>query len=429
MTLNSPTEEMRDWVEGLIGSPIAGTTREFAGGSRPLWYLQIGDESYVLRLDTGGGALAGSIYDVKREIDVYRALAGSVVPVPNVLGTRQFTEGLVMLMSRAPGDSRLPRDTDGALVLIDDLVKAIADLHSLDAAHLDLGWGQPPSIHDSIRHELAVWNELASAHPRSECSYALGWLGTHLGSLEVSSAPAVLVQGDTGPGNAVFDGKQLSAIVDWELSHFGDPMEDLAWIDQRCQQWDLIAGARARRLRAYGLTVNEQRIAYHAVFVRLRCAVITARTIKSGGGALGLAVYEPAQNRFNREIVRTICEASGITTPDPDRITSEIAREIGFDPVALRAQVESIMSNRPVDKAQRLTHRENAIRELHQWMESNHGVAMREHDAADAMKTLGAPPDPALLRAAGASTDEGVLAYLARSSIRTAMMWPEPTLG
>ena len=45
------------------------------------------------------------------------------------------------------------------------------------------------------------------------------------------------------------------------------------------------------------------------------------------------------------------------------------------------------------------------------------------------MKTLGAPPDPALLLAAGASTDEGVLAYLARSSIRTAMMWPEPTLG
>ena len=420
---------MRDWVEGLIGSPIAGITREFAGGSRPLWYLQIGDGSYVLRLDTGGGALAGSVYDVKREIDVYRALAGSVVPVPRVLGTRQFTEGLVMLMSRAPGDSRLPRDTDGALGLIDDLLKAIGDLHTLDSAHLDLGWGQPPSIQDSIRHELAVWNELASEHPRSECSYALGWLSAHLDSLEVSNAPAVLVQGDTGPGNAVFDGDKLSAIVDWELSHFGDPMEDLAWIDQRCQQWDLIAGARARRLRAYGLTVTEQRIAYHAVFVRLRCAVITARTIKSGGGALGLAVYEPAQNRFNREIVRTICEASGITTPDPDRITSEIAKEIGFDPIALRAQVESIMSNRPVDKAQRLTHRENAILALHEWMESNHGAAMREHDAADAMKTLGAPPDPALLRAAGASTDEGVLAYLARSSIRTAMMWPEPTLG
>ena len=202
---------MRDWVEGLIGSPIAGATREFAGGSRPLWYLQIGDESYVLRLDTGGGALAGSVYDVKREIDVYRALTGSVVPVPRVLGTRQFTEGLVMLMSRAPGDSRLPRDTDGALVLIDDLVQAIADLHSLDSAHLDLGWGQPPSIHDSIRHELAVWNELASDHPRSECSYALGWLGAHLDALEVSNAPSVLFQtcdsrwGDqTAPLRAVF---------------------------------------------------------------------------------------------------------------------------------------------------------------------------------------------------------------------------------
>jgi len=105
--------------------------------------------------------------------------------------------------------------------------------------------------------------------------------------------------------------------------------------------------------------------------------VITARTIKSGGGALGLAVYEPAQNRFNREIVRTIAEASGIKALDPNRITSQIAKEIGPDPAALRAQVESIMSNRPVDKAQRLTHRENAILQLHEWMESNHGADAR----------------------------------------------------
>ena len=35
------------------------------------------------------------------------------------------------------------------------------------------------------------------------------------------------VQGDTGPGNFVFDGDDVQ-LVDLEIAHFGDPMEDLA---------------------------------------------------------------------------------------------------------------------------------------------------------------------------------------------------------
>ena len=45
-----------------------------------------------------------------------------------------------------------------------------------------------------------------------------------------------LVQGDTGPGNFLHDGSKLTAIVDFELAHIGDPMEDLAWIGTRNAQ-------------------------------------------------------------------------------------------------------------------------------------------------------------------------------------------------
>ena len=38
------------------------------------------------------------------------------------------------------------------------------------------------------------------------------------------------LQGDTGPGNFMFEGDRVTHLVDWEIAHFGDPMEELAAI-------------------------------------------------------------------------------------------------------------------------------------------------------------------------------------------------------
>ncbi|MEP7023317.1 MAG: phosphotransferase, partial [Actinomycetota bacterium] len=44
---------------------------------------------------------------------------------------------------------------------------------------------------------------------------------------------AVLVHGDYGPNNVLLDpvAEQVTAIVDWEWVHAGDPVEDLAWCE------------------------------------------------------------------------------------------------------------------------------------------------------------------------------------------------------
>ena len=36
------------------------------------------------------------------------------------------------------------------------------------------------------------------------------------------------VQGDTGPGQFMYADGQVTALIDWELAHIGDPMLDLA---------------------------------------------------------------------------------------------------------------------------------------------------------------------------------------------------------
>ncbi len=49
----------------------------------------------------------------------------------------------------------------------------------------------------------------------------------------------MLVQGDTGPGNFVFEHGNVTGIVDWEFAHIRIPMDDWAWLDMRMPGEDL----------------------------------------------------------------------------------------------------------------------------------------------------------------------------------------------
>jgi hypothetical protein len=78
----------------------------------------------------------------------------------------------------------------------------------------------------------------------------------------------VLVQGDTGPGNFLYQQGRVTAVVDWELCHFGDPMDDIAWLSLRAVQ-DTFTHL-PDRLREYetlsGHGVDQNRVDYYRLF-------------------------------------------------------------------------------------------------------------------------------------------------------------------
>jgi aminoglycoside phosphotransferase (APT) family kinase protein len=57
--------------------------------------------------------------------------------------------------------------------------------------------------------------------------FALRWLGR---TVPADPPAPCLVHGDFRNGNLVLDGGGLAAVLDWELAHLGDPMEDLGWL-------------------------------------------------------------------------------------------------------------------------------------------------------------------------------------------------------
>ena len=333
---DAPPPELIEWAESAVGSKVIGVDREFAGGSRPLWYLGFeSGEQCVLRLDDGSGALSESPYSIQREVDVYRGLIGSAVPVPTVHAARGFDDGFVILMNRVLGDSRFPRnDPDSVTKMVESLIGAVATLHSLDVSDLKLPWPDVGSIRDGVEQEIQTWRELSEACPDPVCDYAFEWLTSHLTALTgIDSAPS-LVQGDTGPGNAVFHEGALTALVDWELAHIGDPMQDIAWIITRCRQYggDVADSSfvRASYDRVAKQVSDSQRIAFQFVFVNLKCAVITARTIAEGGGALGLNPYQLARHRFRRELLDSIAFAEVREVESVSALAERIASQVGL---------------------------------------------------------------------------------------------------
>src|SRR6185437_7181009 len=101
--------------------------------------------------------------------------------------------------------------------------------------------------------------------------------------------PTLLVQGDTGPGNFMYENGKVTAVVDWELAHYGDPMDDIAWLSLRTVQ-DTFTHF-PDRLREYeelsGNAVDAQRVWYYRLFAETRLTSNSA-----GAGAMGSAPRE-----------------------------------------------------------------------------------------------------------------------------------------
>jgi aminoglycoside phosphotransferase (APT) family kinase protein len=198
---------------------------------------------FVLKREPLAGLLEP--YDLEPEFRVLHALSSDPLPSPptpwlerdpHVLG-RSF-----YVMERLPGDVPLPAPgPDGAgpfddaerAALAPEVVASLARLHTIDwrAAGLDF-LGDPGRGRASAARELERWEARIAASgmpvdpPLAE---ALAWLRSHVPSTDAIT----LVHGDYRLGNFLVTRRpgeaRLTGVLDWEMVHLGDPLEDVAW--------------------------------------------------------------------------------------------------------------------------------------------------------------------------------------------------------
>ena len=155
------------------------------------------------------------------------AAAEAGLAVPAVLlvddGRRLGTAGMVM--ARVDGETLAPRilrdpSLAGArAVLTRQLAAFLAGLHGLKPGAVP-GLAEPDPF--GFLDELLA--DVDDHSPTFEL--ARRWLERH----RPASGERAVVHGDLRLGNVIVGEDGLRAVLDWELVHIGDPLEDLAWL-------------------------------------------------------------------------------------------------------------------------------------------------------------------------------------------------------
>jgi aminoglycoside phosphotransferase (APT) family kinase protein len=302
-------ERLTRHLAASTGTPvtIAALRRLPGGASRETWAFEatFGDDPtprrLVLRRDPGPTSVES---DRAHEFQVLRAAHASGVPVPAVHwlgGDREALGAPFFIMDYVAGETlarRLLRDPEYAharAVMTSQLGAILARIHGIDVAAHGLGFlaaparGRSPAASELARYEQLYRGLAPEPHPVIEL--ALRWLGARV----PPARRETLVHGDYRIGNVLFDRDGVRAILDWELAHRGDPMEDLGWMCVKAWRFGSLlpvggVGERGTLFAAYegagGGPVDPEAVHFWEVFGNMKWAVICiaqARTFLDGG--------------------------------------------------------------------------------------------------------------------------------------------------
>ncbi|MFZ2173746.1 MAG: phosphotransferase family protein [Rhodococcus sp. (in: high G+C Gram-positive bacteria)] len=298
--------EVGERIEALLRASIAGARevrvegveRVFGGNARRAWAAtatwteQSGanrSESVIMLSRTDGSQVDA---DPEWEFGVLSALGHTATRAPHALaldadGSIIGTPSIVL--ERLPGRADplgylRSEDREGGRKLTLDLARAAAELHSADWEGLGLREILTSGPTDrSPLEQIETWEAQFLAgrlEPHPALRYAFAWLRDNL----PQPARLSVVHGDFRPGNFLYQDNTVIALLDWEMAHLGDPVEDLAWAYRALWSPEGFVGLE-EFVRSYeefgGPKVTEHALRFYRVFSEVKFATISLRASRS----------------------------------------------------------------------------------------------------------------------------------------------------
>lgn len=376
------------WIESVTGLTVS-SARQIPAGGRLGWFVDVsgpdGDLELFLQSGRGLGDGPSTFQGFEVEAEVYRALRPHGIPVPRVWGVDTSLD--VLLVDRIPGTVWFhpPATPEEQVGVAQDFVRHLAAWHRLGADALGLtSFGPVRNWREHQLEQLDKSDALIAAVSRGDrvdplVSRSMEWLRTHVPDAE---GPVVLVQGDTGPGNFLYQDGKVTGIVDWELAHLGDPMDDIAWLSWRATQHGFTHFPD--RMREYeelsGIEVDDARVRYYRLNAFGRLGPWFGLAEMGGREAMGLDSGEPLEvNRVadgsalilstlhRRMRLEATSDAMGIERPSRDVDEApEPAHSGMYDRILeqLRAMVPRIEDRTAASSAKAIARQLKYLREL-----------------------------------------------------------------
>ena len=223
--------ELADALAHVLGATaVTDLTRLSGGASRETWKFAADGRTYVLQRQR-----AGDVREMRVEADVLRAAFAAGVRVPELVASGSVNDpdnpvaASYMILEHVDGETiarKILRDDEYAHargVLVADMARSLAALHTIDPSAID---GLPTV--DQVAQYRVTLDDLNERLGQSHSTFELAfrWLDAN----RPSSTRRTLVHGDFRLGNVMVGPDGLRAVLDWELAHVGDPMEDLGWL-------------------------------------------------------------------------------------------------------------------------------------------------------------------------------------------------------
>jgi aminoglycoside phosphotransferase (APT) family kinase protein len=428
------------WAERTLGGRVVRAERqsERRSGGRPAWFLDVARGAETLacyvRMDRGAEQPISREFTLEREHRVLRALGEAGARVPRVYG--YCTDPAGILMERVAGEFDYTRLAPGLErdALDDDFLRELVRIHRLDSARfVAAGIEAPADAEACALHDLALWERAYRAalkRPVPIVEFATRWLRRN----SPASPPRLaLVQGDTGPGQFLFSGSRVTAIIDWEFAHLGDPVLDLAQIRTRDFYNPGIDLARwlARYEELSGMRVPRAKLAYYTVKAMLITPLALAGVVQNMHPRTDHAEWYAQDVCYKRATAEALCEAIGVVAeapPVPHPLATERAPIFALLAENLRDEhrpaAPDDYARYRLDLALRLaTHLRNA---------DAFGAALELQELEEIARLVGGRPrtladgDAALVRFIDANKDGAdarVAAYLYRRAMREEALW------
>jgi aminoglycoside phosphotransferase (APT) family kinase protein len=312
---SSVEARLSTWLEQTLGGKVLEMERQRRW--RPAWFVEMataaGRKSLYVR---GARTLSTAVAPFEREYNILRVLEADRIPVPHTYGL--CPDPLAIVMDRVAGrpDLSTAKDDVERHAVLDQFIDALAKIHTLDTRKFErLGMEVPldPRGLALNQFEGFVGRYVeAKKRPDPVMEYLIQWVRRNV---PLDRSRLAFVCGD--PGQFMFDNRQLTALVDFELSYLGDPIVDIAGLQLRDTAEPL--GDLARALRRYAENIGEPIDANAFDFHTIAFSVITpismVESLSQPMPTGSMLQYLEWYVHFSRFPLELIAARAGLTLP------------------------------------------------------------------------------------------------------------------
>lgn len=213
-------------ARGGLGALSLAPQRLTGGAVMESWRFACGEKAFVLRRAPSLAFMEGRPYAHHVEAALIEAARLADVTAPEVVAVLEEADGLGsgFVMRALPGtaDPKVILECDDPAGLLRQAARDLARIHSLRQA--DVPDGVPVMDYRAAIADLKA-QFLDAGGDRPIIALGLKWLEDNC----PPQVEPVLNHGDYRMGNLLVEGSALTGVLDWEIAHFGDPHEDLAF--------------------------------------------------------------------------------------------------------------------------------------------------------------------------------------------------------